>query len=94
MQTNVNRKFVTNYVITPMIALVTGFRDRKISYYTAFRDRNNSIGDNSEMAPSTSFTPFRYTENLREVTNSRSCLTWGCVVGVGGGAKFSLRICM
>jgi len=30
--------FVTNYVITPAIALITGFRDCKISYYTVFRD--------------------------------------------------------
>jgi len=35
MQTNVNSKFVTNYVIPPAIALITGFLDRKISYYTA-----------------------------------------------------------
>jgi len=34
MQTNVNRKFITNNVITLAIALITGFSDCKISYYT------------------------------------------------------------
>jgi len=48
---------------------------------------NNWIAENSEMAPSTFFPPFRCTENLREVTKlleMRMCC-WG---GGGGGKIF------
>ena len=72
-------------------ALITGFFDCKIFYYMAFRDWNNWINENSEMAPSTSFPPLRYTENLPEVTSLRL----GCVdVLQWEEAKCSLRMCM
>jgi len=47
---------------------MTGFHDLKVSYYMAFRDWNNGIGEDSKTAPSTFSPSLGYTENLPEVT--------------------------